>query len=534
MIDCVIVGHNDVDFSKYVDSVRAHGTESGAYRDLNLAFITSDGRPLRSMDVINHYRRQENPAHRDHSNIDFLWPVITYLSSYLKKRGYRTEYVNLFQTGKNALAEKLARGDVRSIAITTTLYVSVEPILEIVEFVRKHSKSTKIIIGGPFIQNQSEMLDPKSLMAFLKYIGADIYVVSQEGEATLAKVLEALRANAPMAFIPNLIFRDGPRLMDTGREVESNSLLDNPINYELFGSEEFGGFVTIRTAKSCPFSCSFCGFPQRAGKYNYLPVEAVEEELDAVARVGGIHTVTFIDDTFNVPIGRFKELMRMMIRKGYGFRWNSYLRSDHADAECLDLMRDSGCEGVFLGVESGSDQMLKAMNKTSRRADYLRVISQLRVRGIITHANLIVGYPGETLETLADTIDLIETARPDFYRAQLWYCDPSTPVWKRREELQIKGSGFQWSHPSMDSPAAARLVERLFLDIRNSTWLPQYGFELWSVFYLQRKGMSLAEVKRLVSAFNAAIRYKLENAHVAEIPPLLEAELRLASLTGVS
>lgn len=97
----------------------------------------------------------------------------------------------------------------------------------------------------------------------------------------------------------------------------------------------------------------------------------------------------------------------MMIRKGYGFRWNSYLRADHADAECVALMRDSGCEGVFLGVESGSDRILQAMNKTSRRRHYLEIMPRLKEAGILVHANLIVGFPGETEEEFGATMDLV-------------------------------------------------------------------------------------------------------------------------------
>ena len=91
------------------------------------------------------------------------------------------------------------------------------------------------------------------------------------------------------------------------------------------------------------------------------------------------------------------------------------------------------------------------MNKTSRREDYMRVIPELRDAGIVTHCNLIVGYPGETMESVGETMSLVEIAQPDFYRAQLWYCDPTTPVWEHRSELGIKGSAFRWSHPTMDS-----------------------------------------------------------------------------------
>ena len=166
------------------------------------------------------------------------------------------------------------------------------------------------------------------------------------------------------------------------------------MDYDLFPRERIGEFMSVRTATSCPFACAFCSFPQQAGKYVYEGVDVVEKELDRVRRIGTITNLTFIDDTFNVPMGRFKEILRMMIRNGYGFRWNSFLRADHVDTECIDLMRRSGCEGVFLGAESGSDAMLKRMNKTSRSEHYRRVIPQLKDAGILTHCSFIVGFPG--------------------------------------------------------------------------------------------------------------------------------------------
>src|SRR4029078_1736945 len=102
-------------------------------------------------------------------------------------------------------------------------------------------------------------------------------------------------------------------------------------------------FVTLRTAKSCPFSCSFCGFPQRAGKYKYLGVELLEKELDDIRNIGTVTTLTFLDDTFNVPKERFKEILRMMIRNNYGFKWNSFFRSDHGDDEHIVMLGHTGC-----------------------------------------------------------------------------------------------------------------------------------------------------------------------------------------------
>lgn len=198
-----------------------------------------------------------------------------------------------------------------------------------------------------------------------------------------------------------------------------------------------------------------------------------------------------------------------MIDKEYGFKWNSFYRSDHGDEATIDLMQRAGCEGVFLGVESGSDAILEKMNKKSRRKDYLSAIKMFRERDILTHCNLIIGFPGETPDTVAESMSFLEESKSDFYRAQLWFCDPITPVWKQKEELGIENFAFNWSHNTMNCQQATAFVEQMFLEVQNSIWLPQQGFEMWSLFYLQRNGFSREQIKGFLRAFNDGIREKL-------------------------
>jgi radical SAM PhpK family P-methyltransferase len=520
--DCLIIGFNDSDFASYVRMVESMGKGLGAYRDLALAYIEDGAQPYRALDYLSHL---QEPGGRRYHNTDFLWPTITYLGSFLHKRGHTFGYINHFQMEKASLKDKLRSGEVMTVAITTTLYVSPHPIMEIVSFVREHSEKAKVIIGGPYVSNLAGTLDRAGVEAVFTYIGADFYVINREGEAALASLLWALKKNADLGVVENIAYKRGGEYVFTAASLESNSLEANMIDYRLFSREDLGQFVSLRTAKSCPFSCSFCGFPARAGNYTYLSVEDVERELDALRDVGTVTTLTFLDDTFNVPKERFKKILRMMIRNGYGFKWNSFFRSDHGDEEAIGLMRDSGCEGVFLGAESGSDAVMKNMNKTSRRAHYLKAIPQLRDAGITTHANFIVGFPGETRDTFRETVELIESAKPDFFRAQLWYADPLTPVWKKRDEFGIEGMAFAWSHNTMDSGEACDLIDEMFRTVENSLWLPQWGFELWSVFYLQRWGMSLDGVKTFVKSFNAVIKDKLLHPSRSGILPELRAEL---------
>ena len=517
MVDCLLIGFNDTDFEDYVNLVRSMGTNTGAYRDLNLHFVEHEGKPYRSMDILNYFQDKERaePFH----NADFLWPVILYLGTYLSRRGLSFDYVNLFHLERDKLRDKLLNDDILTIAITTTLYVAPHPILEIMSFIKRYNRTAKVVVGGPYILNQVRMSGPAVLQRLFRYIGADFYVIGSEGELALTNIIRALKNGSSFDDVDNVAYRNGDDYVLTTDSGEANSLEQNVVDYGLFAKQEFGEFVSLRTSKSCPFACAFCGFPERAGKYRYLSVDLVEQELNAIRDIGTVTTLTFIDDTFNVPKKRAKEIFRMMSRNGYGFKWNCTYRCDHGDEETIELMKKAGCEGVFLGVESGSDGMLRGMNKTSRRRHYLEAIPKFREVGIATHANLIVGFPGETVESVRETIELIEETRPDFFRAQLWYCDPITPIWSQRETYGIKGAAFEWSHNTMDSRMACDLIERMFLAIENSIWLPQNGFSQWSTFYLQRKGMTFEQVKTFLGCFNAVVKDRLIYPGKKTIPP---------------
>ena len=479
MTDCLLIGFNESDFESYVGMVRSMGEDSGAFRDLNLAFIEHEGKPLHALAALSEFSDNKSYGDVPYHNTDFFWPTLSYLGTHLHRHGHSFDYVNLFHQEKELLRAKLLSDDTLAVAITTTLYVSIHPILEIIQFIREHNRKIKIIVGGPYISNQCNIEDMSSVTQAFEYMDADYYVISSEGETALACILSCLKDNGDWRRIDNIAFKQNGTYVLTQRSIESNPLEDNMVDYSLFPASVHGEFVTLRTAKSCPFSCAFCGFPQRAGKYTYLSVDLVKQELDAIREIGGVTTLTFTDDTFNVPKGRFKDLLRMMSRNEYGFRWNSFYRSDHGDEETIELMAAAGCEGVFLGVESGSDIMLSRMNKSARRKDYLSAIPLLKQAGISTHCNLIIGYPGETDQTVAETVELIETAAPDYWRAQCWYCDPVTPIWESRHEYGISGASFNWSHKTMGSTTACGIVDDIFCAVENSTWLPQYGFEMW-------------------------------------------------------
>ena len=208
-----------------------------------------------------------------------------------------------------------------------------------------------------------------------------------------------------------------------------------------------------------------------------MDLDRLEAELDSMRALNDVQNVVFIDDTFNVPLPRFKDICRLMIKKNYQFNWFSYFRCGNSDKEAVELMAESGCKGVFLGIESGSQQILKNMNKAVTVEKYIKGVELLHRYNILTFDSFIIGFPGETRETVDETIAFIKESRPDYYRAQLWYCEPGTPIEHQRERYGITGDGFVWSHATMDSLDAMDHIDRLFLTINESVWLPQWSFD---------------------------------------------------------
>ena len=518
VIDCFLIGHNEMDFANYERSIRIMGVDSGAYRDLNMNFISYQGRLYPAPGIFNKFCNNGSPGIKPLSMGSSFSLTVAYLGTYLWRNGFSFDYVSSFQEEKAYLAEKLANENIRTIAITTTFYFSFLPISEIIQFIRQYNQEARIIVGGPFVSGQYRTREAKALQSLFRSIRADFYINSSQGEATLAKLLTALKQGSALDSVPNLYYLNGKEYISTPLEKEDNCLSENMVNWELF-AHRVDDYVMVRTSRSCPFGCAFCGFPQHAGKYQTADLEAVEQELNSVNRLPSLKHVDFVDDTFNVPPERFKDIVRMIIKNKYKFTWHSQFRCQYADREMVELMKESGCKGVFLGIESGNNQILKNMNKAVTVEQYRKGIDLLKEYGILTFGCFIVGFPGETHETVQDTFDFIENSGLDFCRAQLWFGDPVTPIWEQKEKYQIKGLHFKWYHATMDYRRGGDLIEQGFKALKNSLWVPQYNFEFDALFHLMNRGLSLDQVKLFLKSFKKGIEEKLGKSPQTEASP---------------
>jgi p-methyltransferase len=527
-LDCVVIGYNEVPFAAYERFLRNYGENSEAYRDLRFSFVELADQKLDYIGLMNQaaaLAANGNSATYKSGDIPNLAAV--YLTTFLRRSGLEARYINLFQYQKDLLLEYLGENPL-CVAITTTFYVVNLPLLEMIEFIREHNPHVKIVVGGPLINNHHRNFRGDEFRAALEDIGADIYVIEGQGELTLAQIVTCLKQDGDLSRIPNLAYFEDKLLKLTKATPENNSLDQNVVDWSGFPDEDLGPTIQTRTARSCAFKCSFCNYPTRAGALTLASIDTIERELDSMRELGYVRNVVFIDDTFNVPFPRFKDICRMMIRNKYDFNWFSYFRCSNSDEEAIDLMAQSGCKGVFLGVESGSPSILVNMNKSATIQKYAQGIEWLRQYGILTFASLITGFPGETSETIDETIDFIRQTRPDYYRSQMWYCEPGTPIENQREKFQIDGEGFVWRHATMDSLEAMDHIDRMFLTVKESTWLPQWSFDFWIIPYLLGKGISLEQFKNFMTDAHSLLA--LEIASVPRDQKRVAQQKHLASM----
>lgn len=494
-LDCVVIGYNETPFRQYEQMLRQAGTSSLLYRDLRYSFVEVGGVPMTWVDLMNlAVERGGHTGAEPFCSGDPPNLAAVYLTNFLRQRGKRAEYVNFFQNEKARLAELLA-GRPLAVAITTTFYTLNVPVVEIVEFIRACAPEVPIVVGGPLVANHFRRHSGPELALSLADLGADIYVHESQGEQTLLDLVSRLGGDRDLSQVPNLAYFEGTELRLTQVQPETNDLDQVDIDWRGFASPTLGRTLQTRTARSCAFKCGFCAYPLRAGKLTLAGLDTLARELDTMAALGTVHNVVFIDDTFNVPLPRFKDICRLLIERDYGFEWYSYFRCSNSDEEAIDLMARAGCKGVFLGIESGSPTILANMNKAVTTDKYRRGIELLHDRGITTFGSFIVGFPGETDETVRETADFIRETPLDYYRAQLWYCEPGTPIHGIGAQYDLEGEGYLWRHRTMNSEQAANHVEALFRSL-DTTWLPQWSFDFWFIPYALGRGLTASQFLR--------------------------------------
>jgi p-methyltransferase len=273
--------------------------------------------------------------------------------------------------------------------------------------------------------------------------------------------------------------------------------------------------IQIRTASGCPFACAFCSYPTTARGWKTVEADSVRAHLDALTRIPGLEKIIFIDDTFNVPPHRFEELLRIFCE--YDFEWFSFLRVQYTNEDVIKLMKESGCRGVYLGIESASDRVLANMNKKARRKQFAAGVEALNKHGIDYLAAFVLGFPGEDDSTIRENVDFINQHGVKYYSLKEFFYIENTLVHEQRDNYALTGMGAKWAHATMDHERAARLKLELFDEIDSSV-LVDADTSLWHLAYLYDQGWSFEQIRAAQVEINDLMKKQLRTLPRSESP----------------
>jgi p-methyltransferase len=443
--------------------------------------------------LVDHVAYLKNTLHLQQSDNFSVWEMSLcaglLLKSHLKRNGIETLLINYIDSDNLTREMGMIRDfDPDIVVLSTTFVLSSKHLVEAGRMIRRWLPKAFIVAGGHHVFTSLLYMDDKQKCDYLLSSRADAFVNDVQGEQTLLEVVKAWPEKLDR--VPNLIWKNSQEEVFINKRLEEN----NDINHTLINFDDVrpGSVIHIRTARSCAFKCAFCSYPTIAGDLALMELENVIATLRE-AKEAGVRAVFFVDDTFNVPRPRFEKLVNRMIAEGLDMPWYSFLRCQFVDEKLVLLMKKSGCQGVFLGVESGSDQVLKNMDKGGASKYYQRGITWLKEQGIITVGAFVIGFPGETAITVEETAEFIERSGLDFYFLQPFYYLYHTPVHRVADKYRLIGKGLEWSHATMNSSQACHWLDQLFVKICGPAFVnPDYN--LWEVAYLLSKGLDMQRI----------------------------------------
>jgi anaerobic magnesium-protoporphyrin IX monomethyl ester cyclase len=301
-----------------------------------------------------------------------------------------------------------------------------------------------IAIGGPH-----PTVYPNRVLAESPVID---YVVRGEGEETTRELVRALDGgNCDLDLINGLTYRlRGESVSNPDRALISDlDALPFPARH-LFNLKRYGlrtpegqPMVTILSSRGCPYNCSYC-FKGIVGRtYRQRSPQNIIAEVRQVINQYGIRNFYFIDDLFTIDPQRLNALAEQLIAERLDIRWQCLGRVDRVDVEILRKMYAAGCRRIHYGIESGNQELLDRIGKRINVEQVWQAVRWTQQADIDVKGYFMLGLPGDTAQSMQQTIDLAVDLSLDEAMFSLTTPFPGTRLW---DELMKKKPGMEYNH----------------------------------------------------------------------------------------
>lgn len=314
----------------------------------------------------------------------------------------------------------------------TTTTMSIAKAATVAADIRRLAPDVLLMVGGPHITALPDETLRRLPVFDLGCAG--------EGEDALRAVLAALETGGDPRDVPGLVVRadDGTvRTNPPGEQVDLTALPD--LAWDLL--EGFPGnyhaaatylnktpFSDLIVSRGCRYRCTFCDNQTFGRSIRALPVDRILANIDRLVNEYGIKSLFFTDDSLMTLRDDFVQVCEGLVARNYDLEWSINARTSEVDAEILGLMRRAGCWQISYGVESGSWEILKRIKKAATPNMQARALQLTADAGIKSNAYIIIGFPGETHETLRETEEFLRRVPIDTLRLTFFTPFPNTDI----------------------------------------------------------------------------------------------------------
>ena len=452
-----------------------------------------------------------------------------YLYNFLNRRGVTCELINFLDLEIERF-KKLLQQNPKVIALSTSFLINIKLVKNVTKTIRQYAPNTKIVLGGPLVYNSYLLYQMKDSdyetdscaqdFFFLNqdrelHEDIDLFVVEEQGEATLHQIITAVNNCEDLSAIPNLAYYNrANQLVFTQRKAEDNSFDEDLVNWSEVPDEYLSPIFPVRGSRGCPYKCSYCNFCT-ARAFRLKDIDILAKEISALADTGKVRIIRFTDDNLFLTRQNVEDYSTMLIKSGKGLKWSSFIRASSITKDNVKLLKDSGCILAQIGMESGSKKILKGMNKKDTPENYLRVIDLLNANGISTQLYFIVGFPGETQATMNETIQMINNfshkgSGINHIMIFPFILAPLSPIYlpENRKKYNLSGYMAEWKHDTMDFTQAYKYAKDFFLRCNNV--YPFYGIDEFDK-------VDIVKLKKV-----AQLRMQIRKAEFMESPEVVE------------
>ncbi len=450
------------------------------------------------------YRGSEQPA----GNL----PIgLMYIAAVLKKSGYSVEILDafmadcVFQENDETINVGLSFDQIKQeiefrkpdiIGIAGPFSCQIGNALKISDLAKQINQNILTVVGGPHVT-----LVPKQFLE--EAIDVDV-VVMGEGEYAMLEIVEAFEGKRQFSMIFGIAYRqNGEVTVNPPRPfIQQLDELPYPaydlvdmelyLNPQKIGYRSFQGrAISMITSRGCPFNCCFCAVHLHMGQnFRAHSAKYVLEHIQYVVDKFKVKNIFFEDDNLTLDIKRFEAICDGIIERKIKIGWETPngVRADYLNLSLLKKMKQSGANSIFVGVESGDQQILD--NVICKSLDLNRVVQfakDAKQIGLKTGAFYIIGFPGETKQNMQRTVDFaLELKRKYDVGMHLFV---ATPSYGTRLYEDCRSKGYIQENLNWNSFAEARQPKGMPL-ITTNEFTPAEVKEI--------AARALAEYKRLL------------------------------------